>query len=407
MTVTHPSESTSTIAFTPSGRYRARRCHGSTYLPRETRRELARVTVRGTLFHAFAVRCGEIGYEAALAEVPHDAPHRSLCESVNPLLLPYDWSRVRQEVPFAYDPATDTARELIGVTDRNYAPFIRAGEIPGTIDLLESEPQVVVTVGDLKTGRWSAAYRPQIRSYTLIAARAHRVERGVAQAIYVDENAREARISEEVLDSFDLEEEAAEIRLLLSDLEVSRLRWLESGVPDTHPGDWCTYCDARPHCPEYGAVGRELSDRIDDEPSFLTQMRRELDTPEGLARWWLFLERAPAVLETIRAEVHARAPFPLPDGREVREVVGSERAVTNPALVTAALEAMGWGDAARSALLVEQRMTVGRLVAALGGKKTAQVIIERLIKMGAGVTRAETRSIAAIAAANRRGDADG
>jgi hypothetical protein len=67
---------------------------------------------RGTEIHRFLETAITHGREAALAEVPDDAPWRATCEGIDLDLLTAEAERVECEVRFAYRPLADTARQL-------------------------------------------------------------------------------------------------------------------------------------------------------------------------------------------------------------------------------------------------------------------------------------------------------
>lgn len=380
--------------FTPSGRFRASRCAGSVYLPREAR-EGDKRTRRGSGFHAFAERCREIGYDAALAEVPADADHRSLCEAVDPLQLPVAWEHARQEIAYAYDFETDTARELVGVKNREYhkaVPPLGPTEIAGTVDIIEEGE--ALAVDDLKSGYFDRAHAMQLATYLLFVARATGRDSGITRAIYVDEATGQAKIVERSYDAFELEVQAAEIRALIKTLAESKAAYEQTGIAETAPGDWCKYCDARPNCPEYSNTGRELMAGARAGETFLARVRRECETPEGAAAWWTFLERVPSITSEIRSAVEKRVPFDLPDGRTVESVTTTKRAVNDVEKLVAALALEGRDVS--SALESVQHTTIGKLEKALGGKKAATPIIAALIRTNNGIVEQTSTRIDAV-----------
>lgn len=84
----------------------------------------SRESARGTEIHRFletAIKCGR---EAALAEVPLDAPWRATCEGVDLDRLTAEAERVECEVKFAYNPLSYTARQMTGAGAR----LIKTGE---------------------------------------------------------------------------------------------------------------------------------------------------------------------------------------------------------------------------------------------------------------------------------------
>ncbi len=150
------------------------------------------------------------------------------------------------------------------------------------------------------------------------------------------------------MDAWDLECEALSVRVLITECDSSRVDYLATGIPDTRPGEHCRYCESRPVCPEYDYAGRELASHVatDDSASFLARVRTDLETADGRARWWEFLERAPVMLGEIKRAVESVVPFTLPDGREVRKSGQIKRKVTDANAVAAELLRMGYDRAA-------------------------------------------------------------
>lgn len=149
----------------------------------------------------------------------------------------------RAEVAFAYDPATDTARELGEVRGRAY-PATKPSEIAGTVDavLLDGARDLAIVV-DWKTGGdWDrltadAADNRQLRGYALAASRAYGVE---TVRVVV------ARISEEEVSTTSRDYDALELAAA-----ADELRRQLAAVPTAHPapGLWCKRCRAVAVCP--------------------------------------------------------------------------------------------------------------------------------------------------------------
>lgn len=376
------------VAFSGSKIHRATMCTASTYLPREES-EASIARERGTGFHAFPERCAKIGYEAALADIPLDAPHRSLCEAVNPLLLPIAWDKARHEVAFAFDLATGEARELVGAKERDYSG-VRDTEIAGTVDLLEITDESV-TVSDWKTGRWDAAHQLQLAAYGLMVSTALGRDAITTRAIYVEESTGEARIAPSALDEFALADVHRQLRELDARCRADAAEWRATGVQTTRTGDHCRYCDCRAACREYSNAGRDLATAaMAQRETFIERVRSEIKTPIGAARWFQFLELAPAAIDAVRKELEAAAPLDLGDGRHVAMVAPEgKRTVKDADAVYKELVEMGRGAAAEEACVIERSTTMAKLAKSLGGGKGADAIIERLIARKAGIAKSQ------------------
>ena len=141
------------------------------------------------------------------------------------------------EIQVYYDPATDTARDVVGAEHRDYD--CRPGEIPMTLDLMRSGE-----VWDYKTG-WqagidSAEDHGQLALCSLAVARLLGVD-SITGVLAMVRDDGTAYLDRTEYDSLDLEALVCEMRTLLAAVPTS----------EPHPGPWCgsKWCPARSVCP--------------------------------------------------------------------------------------------------------------------------------------------------------------
>lgn len=144
------------------------------------------------------------------------------------------------EVGLRLDADTDTctAGPRRGEDGYDEAP---AMTLPGTLDLVFVESGVA-HVFDVKTGR-PPTDREQLYAQAVAVSRlydAPRVEVAYARALKTKLDVSDA----ETLDADRLDAESGRIAKLLRRLPIA----------EPKAGDYCWKCDARPDCPEYGAV---------------------------------------------------------------------------------------------------------------------------------------------------------
>ncbi len=158
----------------------------------------------------------------------------------------YGRDHLRPEVKFAWDPATDTARELTGA-ERDYAEA--RGGFAATGDLLAiSKATRTGYLGDWKTGDGSGA-TAQLRALGLMLARTHDLDTVTVEALEVTA-AGVVSVCRETLDAFALATIAGEL--------AEYIAAIPSAEPT--PGAHCSemYCPARTTCPVTRAATAEL-----------------------------------------------------------------------------------------------------------------------------------------------------
>jgi PD-(D/E)XK nuclease superfamily len=213
----------------------------------------------------------------------------------------------RTEVPFAFDTATGTARELPSTGQRDYSACT-ATEIPGTVDAIAldlGEGRVVVV--DLKTGKGPkrvADYRRQLLHGAVCAARAYGVERARIAIAHV--TADGVRLDEEDVGAEELEEAAQSL--------VRDLARLPLAAP--MPGLHCSarYCPLRATCPATVALVAQADvDELQHVP-----LRGDVEDERQARALALGLPRLAAWIDdrrrALRAFVDARGAVRLDDG---------------------------------------------------------------------------------------------
>lgn len=240
---------------------------------------------------------------------------------------------MRAQVAYAYDPTTDTARELPAGEFRDYE---RNGAEPhefcGTVDIVcmgEDLDGPFVEVTDIKREYGdSKDHLQQLRSLALAAARTYRVERARIRVVRIRESGVDDR-DDHWLDGFDLDFHAGELRRLLASVEGS----------EPAPGAHCTerYCKALAACPE-NARDVESVERLIQPEALVRKEERPLsltvESPDHAA-WMLHRVRTiEKMCEHVRAAVtqYVGEGQRLADGSELRPTFRTVARVDNKAI---------------------------------------------------------------------------
>jgi hypothetical protein len=256
---------------------------------------------RGTRFHR------------AIAEYTSHGSVRLLEEDIVDLFVQarawvdaFGRERVKPEVAYAWNPATDEA-EHIPAAERDY----RAGHgrLCGTADLVAvSNLTRTGIVWDWKTGSGANA-GPQLRTLGLMVARAHGLKSVTVAALEVTA-AGVQEVCREELDEFALSAIAGEL--------AERLAAVATAEPQ--PGEHCRdlYCPARVSCP----ATRESEAQLVPAESLTKRLSTTIDGPDH-AVWMLervrLVEAAcKAVKDAIKAYVPADG-LVLEDGSRLME----------------------------------------------------------------------------------------
>ena len=216
----------------------------------------------------------------------------------------YQWE---PEVGFAYDTATDTARRLTMVHQRDYSS-LRPGEVPGTPDAVYFDDESNgVLVADFKFGDGNAAREELSRGQrdfnVLAAARAFGATQAIGYIVHLMPGGPRVFLA-----GYDAAELAAIAR---------RVARAVASIPDAEPrpGPHCheMWCPARPVCP---AGERALLALAPGEP-----LRFAIERDDQAAALWtrIAVIRAACDAAEDAAKTYAREHdgFELGDGRRL------------------------------------------------------------------------------------------
>jgi hypothetical protein len=208
------------------------------------------------------------------------------------------------ELAFAYDPETDTARELDRISRDEYAKLVRPGELPGKSDLIIKGNGRVIVVdhkGILEVE--DADRNAQTATYALMVARAWGFDEVDVAIVY---RAAWRRPTYATLNALDLAAHGDRLRRLRVDILTAR----EMPQMFINDGAWCRYCPAfLSGCPRQESLARRVANGADVVPF--------ADDDEA-ARALDLLGRIKMLAGRIEGALKARAkdrPFSLPDGR--------------------------------------------------------------------------------------------
>lgn len=239
------------IALSISGLARATLCPPSLVLPHV--RWTSSYAEMGSVIHRFLQRVPVVGAAAALEEVV-DPKHRAACEAINLERLPtLDPEKYVHEVAIAYDPVTDTARELgRGIERSEVARLARPGEVTGILDVLGMGDDFAI-VADYKTGRRDRGplrQHWQLLGYAVLGSRLLGVERVLVARIRLLESG-EPWFDDLLLGALDLDSTSVSIQRALAEAHLARERIAAGGRAALNRGEHCEYCPAMPRCPAF------------------------------------------------------------------------------------------------------------------------------------------------------------
>ncbi len=345
-----------------SGLELAEACDGAHSLA-QVRRPSDAYQTKGTAIHAY-LEAALAGDPQALARVPDE--HRAVCAGIDLARLFPEGSRVLTEAPLAYDPVTDSARVLGPGPHRSY-PGLRAGEVPGTVDAIETwgEPVERVRITDHKSG-WLRVEPDsfQLAVYGLMVARLFGVESIDLRIAQIDE-AGAMVLKERTLDAFDLLTVAGRVSRILERVADARALVARGGMPSVVMGEWCTWCCAQTACPAQAGLARTVLAELTADS---VQALLAGASAEQVGIWWEKLSHvAPLVEEMqrgLKALVDQYQEVPLPDGRRVVSKESSVRSVNAKVALPILREVLG----PKADDLVSTRVTLTDIEAA-GGKE--------------------------------------
>jgi len=264
----------------------------------------------GTGRHRFAQLVDERGVEAALAEIPADAPWLAQCEALAEHLA--ELPTGEHEVAYAYDVATDTARRLGPWLDRAYD--VGPTEVSGTTDLLcppgEGRERYLLVDYKGEEEVAPAASNLQLGFYALCIARVLGLDEIDVAIVYLRQGGG-LRWDRATLDVFALEAVASRVRALVAAVESARQAFARGDALDYGTGLHCRRCPALTLCPAMVQLARALL----AEP--VTPERLAPLSDDDAGRAWVELKVLRELVDRGRAALDERAKLrglPLPGG---------------------------------------------------------------------------------------------
>lgn len=255
---------------------------------------------------------------------------------------PLGTGKWQAEVAYAYDPRTDTARQL-DVEKRAYQ--VEPHEIAGTIDavMLDLDHAIIV---DWKTGddfqRFTADAKDnwQLKLYALAVSRTHRVNNVKVAIVRISD---EVKVTEYTLDEMELDAVAAEVAAMVAGIPAS--------VPT--PGHHCIRCKAVSICPTTATATTDIVATAEKLPE-VTGPAVELVIDKDNATTLLArLRQVQAACETLENALKVYATnndgITLTSGKRWKKMPQERESINldGPEMATglAALSAVGAGDA--------------------------------------------------------------
>lgn len=219
------------------------------------------------------------------------------------------------EYAVAWDPATDTARELVVDGHRRYDT--RPGEIPGTMDAVSRSADGVV-VYDWKVGDDWQGYTPpadenrQLALYALAIARMWGLDEVTVAVVKL--TSRGVIVDRHTLDIIALDALAAHFAAQLA------------SVPTSEPatGEHCGRCPAAVHCPAAQAATQALIERTAVAPLVVDSPETAGALRERLAAVKAACEQADAAL---RAWGEGGGEIVMGDGKRLRLVAQTRKEI--------------------------------------------------------------------------------
>lgn len=229
---------------------------------------------RGTVLHQYLCDVVMLDDKQALERVPE--AYREEAAAVDLASLPHaDPKAWAVEVAFAYNPTTDTARELHRGGNRDYS-MVSDDEVPGTADVVGVQGDELVLL-DVKTGR-AELLKPrealQLLGLALAGCRAYGLTKAVIGWIRLRDGVPRyeyARLSAEDLAGWVRERVA---RVVDGD-RLARLQWeMAPESVELTVGPHCRFCDAYARCPAQSTLAREVT------RAALAEATTPLDVPD-------------------------------------------------------------------------------------------------------------------------------
>lgn len=276
---------------------------------------------RGTVIHEFLQGVTLVGRDKALEQI--DEPDmREVCAELEIDRL-HDRFNLAAEVALAYDPTSDTARELGRGEGRKYSD-VGEDEIPCTLDVVgirEHDGERRGIYVEWKSG-WTTR-RPigkvgQIFFGSLALARAFDCTSVEGQLVNVYEGFQPS-VQRIEIDAVELDAFASLVRDMHRLGVALREQYALGKIPtEFHTGPWCEGCQAREFCPAQTALLRAVLGR----DLFDGEMRMGTLDDKALASVWGQIHAAESILSTLKrrvlgvAAVRTIALGKSPDGKD-------------------------------------------------------------------------------------------
>lgn len=287
---------------------------------------------RGTIIHTFLAAVPKVGRDEALLAV-EDAEVRAICAAIDLEQLPVDDVAYAAEVAFAYDLATDRARELGRDIGRAYE--LRPGEVPGTADVvgLTADHEGVI-IYDYKSSSWRvtpAERNLQLGFLALAACRAYGLKRAHVAIIGL-QDPEKPTFDRHEWGELELDVWAGEIGNLFDVVLAQRAAW--RGEPDGASlsltvGDHCKYCHVRKRCSAWTSMITALA--RDPRAELVDLSAQAALDDDQVARAWRRLEQLQKILEVaetvLKGYVRQNGPVDLGEGRALAEVLAERETV--------------------------------------------------------------------------------
>jgi CRISPR/Cas system-associated exonuclease Cas4 (RecB family) len=244
---------------------------------------------------------------AEMEDAADKGEHDRLPEAVRALIQPGD--HLASECSFAYDVATDTAREL-GHTKRDYGSYaLRPFEIPGTVDLLIAGNGRLVVVDYKSFEEVDAAEdNTQTTTYALMAARTYGYDEVTVMIVYLVANRRPSTFT---LTALDLDAHAERLKQLQIDVAAAASDHERYVATGPH----CKYCPAYLSCPRQKELKQQTATGV---IALRVESMIPLERDEDAADAYELLRQVGLLQQRLRAAIYARAgerPIPLHNGK--------------------------------------------------------------------------------------------
>jgi hypothetical protein len=306
----------------PTGSHivRARHCPGSFALP-TVREPPTDATARGIAGHRYLEAVGRgTSHSDVLATISSE--YHEDCEAIDRDGLPLG-ADYRQEVTFALDLETGSARELGDGLARDYSSA-RPSEIIGTIDVTARGRPAVY---DYKFDGFDSTsdhieINDQVRFAALCAARVMGADSAEGTLIHIRSDGSHWPETK-TFDALDLDIFEGELKAIVTRVRAAQETASRGVVPDVTRGEWCRWCPAAQACPAITGLIRAVA----DAPTATADDLLSAITPATAGRAYKRLREVEDVVKRVRNALYLYASerdIDLGDGR-VYGAVRSDR----------------------------------------------------------------------------------